>query len=51
VGSGARRTVVDGTGTTRVFANFTAATMTGLTITGGCQISARSADDTSRWQT
>ena len=34
-GSGARRTVVDGTGITRVFANFTAATITGLTITGG----------------
>ncbi len=34
-GSGARRTAVDGTGITRVFANFTAATITGLTITGG----------------
>ena len=34
-GSGARRTVVDGTGITRVFANFTAASITGLTITGG----------------
>ena len=34
-GGGARRTVVDGTGITRVFANFTGATITGLTITGG----------------
>ena len=34
-GSGARQTVVDGTGITRVFANFTTATITGLTITGG----------------
>jgi hypothetical protein len=34
-GAGARQTVVDGTGITRVFANFTAATITGLTITGG----------------
>ena len=34
-GSGARQTVVDGTGITRVFANFTAAAITGLTITGG----------------
>ena len=33
-GSGARTTVVDGTGITRVFANWTAATITGLTITG-----------------
>jgi hypothetical protein len=34
-GRGARQTVVDGTGITRVFANFTTATITGLTITGG----------------
>ena len=34
-GSGARQTVVDGTGITRVFASFTTATITGLTITGG----------------
>jgi len=34
-GRGARQTVVDGTGITRVFANFTRATITGLTITGG----------------
>jgi hypothetical protein len=34
-GRGTRRTVVDGTGITRVFANFTVATITGLTITGG----------------
>ncbi len=35
VGSGARQTVVDGTGITRVFANWARTTMTGLTITGG----------------
>ena len=35
VGSDTRRTVVDGTGITRVFANFTTATITGLTITRG----------------
>jgi hypothetical protein len=35
VGAGARQTVVDGTGITRVFANFTTAAITGLTITGG----------------
>ena len=34
-GAGARQTVVDGTGITRVFANFSAAAITGLTITGG----------------
>ena len=34
-GAGARQTVVDGTGITRVFASFTTATITGLTVTGG----------------
>src|SRR5690242_19006507 len=34
-GRGARQTVVDGTGITRVFASFTRAAITGLTITGG----------------
>ena len=34
-GRGARQTVVDGTGITRVFANWLTATITGLTITGG----------------
>ncbi len=34
-GAGARQTVVDGTGITRVFANWSTATITGLTITGG----------------
>ena len=34
-GRGARQTVIDGTGITRVFASFTRATIAGLTITGG----------------
>ena len=34
-GRGARQTVVNGTGITRVFANWSTATITGLTITGG----------------
>jgi hypothetical protein len=35
VGGGTRQTVVDGTGITRVFANWSRSTITGLTITGG----------------